>query len=303
MEKSKTVLSKFELEPISDADMAKLKKVLIMMLSDFSEACEKENIPWCIQFGTLLGAVRHKGFIPWDDDIDLQIPIEYYDRIQDAMDKHFPGKYTVTGLGKGDDDDPVFCLKLGLNGTKMVEFAASGWPFKRRISIDLMPIVSLPSTPKKRKKATKKICNLVHLRVLNYEYKYPPKGVLEREDELGAYYRKRRKLAFIAHFIPMKMLTKRFLKLLNKKYKGSDYVGDNLDFGTKREKGVTWQDFLPYKEFEFEGELFPGPANADACLRQNYGDDYMTPPPPEKQEVHSYVELDFGPYGTEEEER
>lgn len=276
--------------------MAKLKKALFMILCDFSEACEKENIPWCIQYGTLLGAVRHKGFIPWDDDIDLQIPIEYYDHVQGAMDKYFPGKYTVTGLGKSDDGDPVFCLKLGLNGTKITEFTASGWPFKRRISIDLMPIISAPSTYKKRKNASKKICNLVHLRVFNYEYKYPPKGVLERKDELGAYYRKRRKLAFIAHLLPMKILTKKLLKQFRKKYKDSDYISDNIDFGSKREKGVKWSDIFPCKQYEFEGKLFPGPANADACLTQSYGNDYMTPPPPEKREIHSYVELDFGPY-------
>lgn len=296
MEKSKAVLSQIKSIPLSEEDATKLKQVLVMMLVDFREACKKEDIPWCIQFGTLLGAVRHKGFIPWDDDIDLQMPFEYFDQVQGAMDKYFPGKYTVTGLGHGDQDDPVFCLKLGLNGTVATQFDTSGWPFKRRISIDIMPITSMPNTHKKRIKQGNKITRLVHLRTFNYEWRYPPKGVLKDKGPIGKYYRKRSFIAFFAHLLPKKWLTKKLIKEFERKFKDSDYVGDNLTYGSRHERGVTWKDYLPYKEYEFEGEFFPGPANADACLRQCYGNDYMTPPPEDKREVHSYIELDFGKY-------
>lgn len=296
MLKAKTVVSQINASPMSIEDMAKFKKALTSILLDFRDACKKENIPWCINFGTLLGAIRHKGFIPWDDDIDIQMPFEYFDHVQELMDKYYPDKYVVNGLGQGKDGEPVFCLRLGLKGTKIVEFESSGFPYKRQIAIDIMPIVSLPNTHKKRKKQCKKIVRLVHLRSFNYEWKYPPKGVFDKGSPLRGYYRKRRFIAFFAHLIPMPLLTKRLLKQFGKKFKNSDYVGDNLDYGARYERGVTWKDYLPYKDYEFEGEMVPGPQNADAVLRQLYGGDYMTPPPEDKREVHSVLELDFGPY-------
>lgn len=284
-------------EAIEGEKLEKIKKILLMILKDLRDACKAEDIPWCIQYGTLLGAVRHNGFIPWDDDIDVQMPIEYFDKVQDALDKHFPGKYMVTGYGMGDQkEDPIVCLKVGLNGTTAVQFDTTGWPFKRRIAIDIFPILSLPNTHKKRIKADKRIFRLVHLRTFHYEWKYPPKGVLKDKGDIGKYYRKRRIVAFFAHLIPMKTLTNKLLKAMKKKYKDSDYVGDNLGLGSRREKGLTWNDFLPYKEYEFEGGMFPGPADANANLTQCYGSDYMTPPPEDKREVHSYIELYFGRY-------
>lgn len=57
-----------------------LKKILIDMLQDIHNFCEKNNIKYSVAYGTLLGAVRHKGFIPWDDDIDIMLPRKDYER-------------------------------------------------------------------------------------------------------------------------------------------------------------------------------------------------------------------------------
>ena len=58
-----------------------LKKVELDILSYFVDFCEKHNLQYFLAYGTLIGAIRHKGFIPWDDDVDLQMPRHDYNRL------------------------------------------------------------------------------------------------------------------------------------------------------------------------------------------------------------------------------
>ena len=60
--------------------MTELQQKLLNMLSWFHDFCEKNNLKYYILYGTLLGAIRHKGFIPWDDDIDVGMPRDDYEK-------------------------------------------------------------------------------------------------------------------------------------------------------------------------------------------------------------------------------
>ena len=58
-----------------------IQQHLLGIAKEFDRICTKHNIPYFMLYGTMLGAVRHKGFIPWDDDMDFGVPIEYYTTI------------------------------------------------------------------------------------------------------------------------------------------------------------------------------------------------------------------------------
>lgn len=69
--------------------LRKAQLIMLDMLVEFDAICQKHNLKYWLDSGTLLGAVRHKGFIPWDDDIDLSMPVEDYRRFKEIAKKSY----------------------------------------------------------------------------------------------------------------------------------------------------------------------------------------------------------------------
>ena len=80
--------------------MTELQQKLLNMLSWFHDFCEKNNLKYYILYGTLLGAIRHKGFIPWDDDIDVGMPRDDYEKFLNICRKIFLKIYIIRNLLK-----------------------------------------------------------------------------------------------------------------------------------------------------------------------------------------------------------
>ena len=78
-----------------DATLKRLQKCELILLKDFVEICETEGLMYFGLAGTALGAVRHKGFIPWDDDIDLGLPRKDFDRLVEVVRSEYANKYEI----------------------------------------------------------------------------------------------------------------------------------------------------------------------------------------------------------------
>ena len=87
------------------------------MLKDFIEICEKNNIEYMAYGGTLLGAIRHNGFIPWDDDTDIIMMRDEYERFMEIMSSQSNDKYSVHSM-ENTDEFYLFFTKFSLNGTE-----------------------------------------------------------------------------------------------------------------------------------------------------------------------------------------
>ena len=103
---------------MTEDKLSRLRELLLMMLKDIAGTAEANNIEYQLGGGSVLGGVRHKGFIPWDDDIDINITRKECTRLLDAISKEYPDKYSILIPGK----TPGYMLlfpQIRLNGTSV----------------------------------------------------------------------------------------------------------------------------------------------------------------------------------------
>ena len=257
---------------INDTEM---KQLLLLMMDDIHAFCEKNGIRYCLAYGTMLGAVRHKGFIPWDDDVDLVMPREDYDRF--------------TKLYKSDryrflthDKEPGYLYPFGKvvdTHTTLHEPSHYDYP-DMGVYIDVFPLDGLPADEKKRLAHTGRANRLAHLYTLKaLSLDYPMSFLLR-----ARYVAVQCALALY----PIRRLIRAEMKLARKyPYDASDMVS-SLVIRHSYSSGATprayYDELIPT---EFEGRSFPIPKEYDAYLTSMYGD-YMTPPPEAKRTTHHY---------------
>lgn len=246
-----------------------LKATILNILSDVADFCTRKQIRYYLVCGTALGAVRHNGFIPWDDDIDIGIPRPDYERF---LAEYQSAKYYLCS-SKKDPNYPYPFAKVCDPRTELIEKIAH--PYKLGVYIDVFPIDGLPSNPQKLKKHLKKIAwdqRLLTWKRLDNNRKEKTKyKILHGFAKL-----------FLA-FIPISFLVRKVDKHLSVyPYDSSENVGHLVT------KAYWGQDVKPRHIFEkpvphkFEDRVFLLPGDYDMYLRLEYGD-YMTLPPKEKQ--------------------
>lgn len=238
--------------------------------------CVRNDIKYTLGYGTMLGAVRHKGFIPWDDDIDVIMPRPDYQRfIKEFRDTNH-AQFRVRAL----DTDPSYehpFAKVENCDTKVVEFAEGAYDIG--INIDVFPLDGVPSQSDEFEK---------HFRSVRfYQRAWVVKNV--KSD-----YRNRRLLRSL-------MLTGlKCLLCFASRRKLADAIEAKItryDFdqcetlmiicfeGTRRKHRAKKEWFNSIGEIEFEGEMFKGLNQQDEYLTMQYGD-YMQLPPEEDRVTH-----------------
>lgn len=103
-------------------ELAKLKEEMASIVDDIVMVCDKYHLTYIMTYGTALGAVRHKGFIPWDDDIDISMPRKDYDKFLSIAESEIGDKYYIRCVSKGDNIAVPTC-HIKKKGTRYVNFS------------------------------------------------------------------------------------------------------------------------------------------------------------------------------------
>ncbi len=259
---------------MKELTLQELKEIEFDILKMFDAFCKENNIRYYLSHGTLLGAIRYKKFIPWDDDVDLLIPREDYNR----MIKLFRDteQYRLFAFEKNEKYRFPFA-KLCDMTTRKVEFGCNNG-IELGVDIDLFPLDAWDDDLDKAKKEVKCIKkNMYYLSLTKFK---KPDSSNSLKRFVMALIMAWCKILGSKHFI------KNIIKESNKKeQQGNNYLGCKA-WCVYGEKGIIpAQVFADTVNIEFEGEMFPAPKDYDTYLTCLYGD-YLPEPPKEKQKTH-----------------
>ncbi len=261
--------------------MNSLQSKLLTILSKFAIVCQKNNLKYTMCGGTLLGAIRHKGFIPWDDDIDISMPRPDYEKLISNFSMYFE-EYPELELGekKLNKSFPLFFAKIYDSQTTLIEKYKNN--FKSGVYIDIFPIDGISiDTVKKDMKQSKLLLNINNVK-LGY---YDPDRFRNKLPLIIS--------KFIASFFSIKSINSRMNKLITK-YDFSQSPKVMCYFGMYGTKEIFDQNvYFDTIDMQFESITVKGSKHFDVYLKQIYGK-YMELPSIENQiPKHSYKYLNL----------
>ena len=257
-------------------DKELFRKKLIDTFASFDHFCKVHDIKYFAAYGTLLGAVRHKGLIPWDDDIDVYMIREDYDKFCSFRGK-VGAHYDIMTI----EDENYWLLSLA----KYVDVSTTiqeveYYPLILGVYIDVFPLDEVPSQDSLGlKKEYDKCSFLVARGMMRHSFSQILKSFSSPRSFLF-------KLCNILyHNRRLSVYMKQYLSCVDKikNQKGDYYVSYDGPYGAGEIMKKSY--FMDAIELDFEGMKISASPEYDSILTQLYGD-YMTPPPPEKQVSH-----------------
>ena len=260
----------------------KLHSVEIEMLNEFVRICEKNNLEYFLVGGTLLGAVRHAGFIPWDDDIDVGMPRSDYDKFikiaKDELKKDFYLKSMET-----IDDYYLPFAKIMKKNTLFIEYAKNNYyedNETKGIFIDIFPFENV-----RKNGLCYKLRYFMGYAIV--DTLFFKKGITKLKDN------KHKILTVLLSIFTKKRLKKIFRHIVangkNNKSKYVSVIGSGYGF---RKELMERSNVFPTKKIIFCEKEYNGMNNNDAYLSSLYGD-YMKLPPKDKRINHMPMKLSF----------
>lgn len=268
--------------------LEKLHTLELKIAKEIKRICEKNGINYFLTAGTVLGAVRHKGFIPWDDDMDIGMLRADYNKFIEACKEDLGSEFFFQTWDT-DKEYPFSFGKIRLNNTSFIEKFSENCGAHNGIFVDVFPYDNVPDSVLKRKIQGKKyfICK----RIL-----WMKKGMGENMKEASLIKR-------IKHYI-FKVFSSFFKYESVKEYFGKIQVKYN-DVTTKRvvtdgsysfdKESIDREIVTNLESIQFEDEKFLAYVDRVQYLKKFYGN-FMELPPEEERDRHIIQKVDFGPY-------
>ena len=258
-------------------DINEAKLIEIDILKYIKRQCEKNKLTYFLAYGTLLGAVRHKGFIPWDDDIDLLMPLNDYKKLIEIIKKDESSNYIVISPYEGYNN--YLFSKVCDKRTRLIEKGVIKVE-ELGVYVDLFPILSIPGDRAKLDFFEKKDREFVFsMRGGHYMHH----NILVKIIKFFVYL----PAAIKAKTINWRIRKDALLKEIEKEY-NSNEVGYTF-FGMKESGKYQKEVFEKGIHLEFENELYNVPIGYEQYLKTTYGDYMKLPPENQRKPKHHFV--------------
>ena len=250
-------------------DINQLRKIQMGILDDVHRFCEAHGLTYFLSSGTLIGAVRHKGYIPWDDDIDIYMPRKDYEQFLQVY-RDETGRYRVINPQTESHYYYTFA-KVVDQQTLMVEKETEGYQIG--VYMDIFPVDYVSDDPKEREQVFKKKKLLYKIRRCKISNSNPLQSRL-------AYW------GYKCWPLSVKQIERRIRKLIVLE-QPTKTVCNMTEAGPKLKGCFPAEDIASAVDIEFEGKTYKTMVGYHNYLKCTYGD-YMTLPPIEQRETHKF---------------
>lgn len=283
---------------LNEERLGSLQRVLTRMLGDLNEVCERHGIAYTLGGGTCLGAVRHHGFIPWDDDVDINMTREGYRRFVKAYESEMKDGYWLHDCNRTPGYELAF-PRLRLKGT--VVRSREDYQFDEcGAYIDIFIIDNAPSNALLRNAhgfismalGFAYSCRRFAAHAADYL------ALVEGDAAATSAFKKKILIGRLLSFRSVESWTRAWDRWNSRCHDASSShvtipVGRKHYFGELHER----EAFFPVSHAQFCEMELPVPRHCENYLLSLFGESYMTPPPPSKRERHVVYEFDLGVEG------
>ncbi|WP_449446504.1 LicD family protein [Thermomonas brevis] len=256
-----------------------IQMIELRIMKIVDQVCRSHGIDYWLDGGTLLGAVRHHGFIPWDDDVDIVMPRRDFDRFIEIARTELPDDLELEATANSSDCDYSVPCRIRDRHSRIVE-TPSAIHVGRGIFIDVFPADDFHASQPAL--AIERLAKFVYLILIKIHI--PPRGGRFRGIGLALH-------GFLQLFSPL-MTAETPVKywrafarkcLIHGRFRDSGKGNPGYGFDVRWTRIFKREDIYPTGRIAFEDAEFSAPRNPDGVLRVFYGDDYMTPHPPSKR--------------------
>lgn len=282
---------KKQFKEYDDFTLKRIQKVELEILKDFMDICDRHGLDYFGIAGTGIGALRHHGFIPWDDDIDVAMPRDDFEKLLPLVEKEMGDKYLIMNAERYPNY-PLMTTRMTMRGTKFKEEALKNIDAPLGIFLDLYPLDKVSDNPKEARRQARDAWFWSKILILR-SIPFPMLGFSGWKAKII------HAICGLAHLVLSILHVPKtwiYKKAYEAETRSNHYTKTkNLDFfcdTTPYMNLYAVKDIYPLRKLPFEDVELNFPHNLHNNLTGMYGD-YMQLPPEEKRKNHYPYELEF----------